>query len=252
MGQVNLGTAEGRIVIDGSGAQSGFSTATTAAQAFFDTVADRVNEIQDVGDKLTKIGAVAAGGFGLAVNAAAGFEQRLSGIKAVSGATEAQMAAISDKALQLGADTKFSASEAAQAIEELVKAGISVDDALNGAADATVNLAAAGEIELPRAAEIAANAMSVFNLQASEMPHVADLIAGAANASAIDVEQFAQSLQQSGAAANLAGLSFDDLSVGIAAMGNAGIKGSDAGVAHGCDTDSKIVKAQSGQVCRST
>lgn len=229
MGQVNLGTASGRIVVDGSGARSGFATAQAAAQAFFDVIADRVSELEQIGDRLTKIGAVAAGGFGLAINSAAGFEQRLSAIEAVSGATEEQMAAISKTALRLGADTKFSAGEAAQAIEELVKAGVSVDDAINGAADATVNLAAAGEIELPRAAEIASNAMNVFNLNAAEMPKVADLIAGAANASAIDVEQFAQSLQASGAAANLAGFKFDDLSQAIALMGNAGIKGSDAG-----------------------
>lgn len=229
MGQVNLGTAEGRIVIDGSGATTGFGVATSAAEAFFNVVADRVHEIQNIGKELTKIGAITAGGFGLAVNAAAGFEERLSAIKAVSGATGEQMAAVSKKALQLGADTKFSASEAANAIEELVKAGVSVEDALNGAADATTALAAAGEVDLPRAAEISANAMNVFNLAAKDMPHVADLIAGAANASAIDVEQFAQSLQASGAAANLAGFSFDDLSQAIALMGNAGIKGSDAG-----------------------
>jgi len=229
VGQVNLGTASGRIVIDGSGAKAGFATAEAAANAFFNVVADRVHELQDVGDKLTKIGAVAAGGFGLAINAAANFQQSLSGIKAVSGATNDQMDAVAKTALRLGADTKFSAGEAAQAIEELIKAGVSVEDALNGAADATVNLAAAGEIDLPRAAEIAANAMSVFNLSAAELPHVADQIAGAANASAIDVEQFAQSLSQSGAAANLAGQGFDDLATAIALMGNAGIKGSDAG-----------------------
>gem|GEM_PF-6906881 len=229
MGQVNLGTASGRIVIDGSGAKSGFDVATSAANAFFNVIADRVHEIDRIGTQLTKIGAVAAGGFGLAINTAANFEQRLSAIQAVSGATSDEMAQVSKTALRLGADTKFSAGEAANAIEELVKAGISVQDALNGAADATTALAAAGEIDLPRAAEISANAMNVFNLAAADMPHVADLIAGAANASAIDVEQFAQSLQASGAAANLAGFKFDDLSQAIALMGNAGIKGSDAG-----------------------
>src|SRR5678816_735116 len=112
---------------------------------------------------------------------------------------------------------------------ELIKAGISVEDTLNGAADATVALAAAGEIDLPQAATISANAMNAFGLAAKDLPHVADLIAGAANASAIDVGEFGQSLQQAGATAHLSGLSFDDLSLAIAAMGNAGIKGSDAG-----------------------
>lgn len=185
--------------------------------------------LDQLGRNAALAGAGIAAGLALAVNAAANFEQKLSGIEAVSGATASQMDQVRKKALQLGADTKFSAAEAATAIEELAKAGIPLPDILNGAADATVALAAAGEIELPRAAEIAANAMNTFGLKAEDLPRVADLVAGAANASAISVEEFAQSMQQSGAAANLAGVGFDDLATSIALMGNAGIKGSDAG-----------------------
>jgi TP901 family phage tail tape measure protein len=229
MAEYNLGTASGRIVVDGSGASEGFNVARAAAESFFGAIESQIESVDQLGTNLLKLGAVTSAGFGVAVAAASGFEAGLSAIEAVSGATEAQMEAVRATALRLGADTKFSASEAASAIEELVKAGISVDDAINGAADATVALAAAGEIALPRAAEIAANAMNVFNLSASDMPKVADLIAGAANASAITVEQFGQSLSASGAAANLAGIEFDGLSTAIALMGNAGIKGSDAG-----------------------
>jgi TP901 family phage tail tape measure protein len=174
-------------------------------------------------------GTAIAAGLGVAVNAAANFEQRMSAVEAVSGASADQMDKLSAKALQLGKDTSFSATEGAQAIEELVKAGLSVEDVLNGAADATVNLAAAGEIALPEAATIASNAMNQFNLAAEDMVSVADSIAGAANASAIDVGDFGQSLQQVGAVANLAGVSFEDTATAIALLGNAGIKGSDAG-----------------------
>jgi TP901 family phage tail tape measure protein len=223
----SLGRAEGEIALKYNPAGA------AAAKKDIDQVESKSRKSSGSVDKVGKSAGIAGGliaaGFALAVNSAANFQARLSAIQAVSGATGSQMNLVSKKALQLGKDTKFSASEAAQAIEELVKAGISLPDVLNGAADATVALAAAGEIDLPRAAEIAANAMNVFNLKARDMPKVADLIAGAANASAIDVEQFAQSLQQSGAAANLAGLSFADLATGIALMGNAGIKGSDAG-----------------------
>lgn len=175
------------------------------------------------------VGLIIAGGLAVAANAAANFEQRLSGIEAVSGATAKEMDSLRDKALQLGKDTQFSAGESAQAIEELIKAGLSVKDVLNGAADATVNLAAAGEIDMPAAAAIASNAMNQFGLAAKNLPKVADSIAGAANASAIDVGEFGQSLAQVGAVANLAGLDFHDTAVAIAEMGNAGIKGSDAG-----------------------
>lgn len=229
MASYNLGTASGKIIVDGSGAASGFGVATTAANAFFDVIKGQVTALDEMGTKLLKIGATGAVGMGLAVRTAASFEARISAIKAVSGATAAQMDKVTAAALRIGKDTVFSASEAAQAIEELVKAGISVNDALGGAADATVALAAAGEIALPQAATIAANAMNNFGMTGKQMPHIADLIAGAANASAIDVEQFGMSLSQSGAVASISGMKFDDLAVAIAEMGNAGIKGSDAG-----------------------
>jgi TP901 family phage tail tape measure protein len=111
----------------------------------------------------------------------------------------------------------------------LVKAGLSVGDVLNGAADATVALAAAGEISLPEAATIASNAMNQFGLSAKELPKVADLIAGAANTSAIDVSDFGHSLSQVGAVAHLTGQTIGDTATAIALLGNAGIKGSDAG-----------------------
>lgn len=182
-----------------------------------------------LGGGLTAAATVVAGGFAFAVKSAADFEKQISAVAAVSGATEQELESIRKKALELGADTSFSASEAATAMEELVKAGIPVKDVLAGAADATVALAAAGGVALPDAATLAANAMNAFGLEASEAGRIADIVAGAANASAIDVGEFGQSLQQVGAVANLAGLSFDDTAIAIAQLGNAGIKGSDAG-----------------------
>lgn len=171
------------------------------------------------------VGAAFAG----SVAAAAGFEQQMSAISAVSGATAAELQQLSTLALELGKNTSFSATEAAQGIEELVKAGVSISDIMGGAASASLSLAAAGAISVGEAAEIAANAMNAFSLQGSDLGHVADVIAGAANASAISVNDFKFSLASSGAVAATVGMSFDDLATAIALMGNAGIKGSDAG-----------------------
>jgi len=228
-GSYNLGTAAGRIIVDGSGAEKGFGVASAAAQGFYKVLSDKINTVKNVGKGLLGIGSAGAAGIGLAIKAASNFQTELSAVQAVSGATTDEMKKISKAALRIGKDTTFSASEAAQAMEELVKAGVSVNDVLNGAADAVVALAAAGQIDLPRAAEVASNAMNNFKLKGSDMPHVADLIAGAANASAISVDDFAYSLSQGGAVAAISGLKFDDLAVAIAEMGNAGIKGSDAG-----------------------
>lgn len=229
MPDYDLGTARGRIEIDGSGAVNGVNDATNAVGGLDNKLQDAGGTLQRTGAIMGGIGVVALAGFGLAIKSAGDFEQQINAIAAVSGATGKELDALRDKALQLGKDTAFSASEAAQAIEELVKAGISTEDVLNGAADAAVNLAAAGSIDIPTAAGIAANAMNSFQLSAEQLPHIVDLIAGAANASAIDVGEFAQAMAQAGTIANLNGVSFDDLAVSIAAMGNAGIKGSDAG-----------------------
>jgi TP901 family phage tail tape measure protein len=214
----NLGTAEGVITTSYNG---------KGADAAKKDIDGLQKSTMSTGEAVGKVGNTA--GIAGAAIAAANFEQRMSAVQAVSGASGDEMDQLTKKALQLGKDTSFSAGEAALAIEELVKAGVSVPDVMNGAADATVALAAAGEIDLPEAAAIASNAMNQFNLSAQEMPKIADLIAGAANSSAIDVKDFGYSLSQVGAVANLAGASFDDTAAAIALMGNAGIKGSDAG-----------------------
>lgn len=227
MADYDLGRAEGEISVKYDG--SGINQANRGLTDFQSKAKDVQGSFQDV-SRTTGIAAAAlAAGIGLAVNAAINFEQRVSAIGAVSGATADELDLLRRKALQLGADTAFSASEAALAMEELVKAGLSVEDVLNGAADATVALAAAGEVELAEAATIASNAMNQFGLAAEDLPRIADLIAGAANASAIDVGQFGFSLSQAGAVANLVGVSFEDLATAIALMGNQGIVGSDAG-----------------------
>lgn len=231
MADYSLGKAEGEIKVtyDGKGIGQARDDLGRLEKGSGGSLSSTRDGLQQVGTTAGIAGAAIATGIALAVNAAIGFEKQISAIGAVSGATANQMEALRKKALQLGADTAFSASDAALAMEELVKAGLSVEDVLNGAADATVALAAAGQIALPEAAAIASNAMNQFKLAASDLPRIADLIAGAANASAIDVGDFGFALSQAGAVANLAGVSFDDLAAAIALMGNQGIKGSDAG-----------------------
>lgn len=225
----DIGTARGVIEMEYNG------RGVRDAQKDLDALDQGGQRSQRSMNDLSRVAAGAGLAIGAAlavgVNAAANFEQRMSAIGAVSGATAGELEQLRNKALQLGKDTAFSASESAKAMEELVKAGLTVEEVLNGAADATVNLAAAGEVDMATAATIASNAMNQFNLKAEDMANVADKIAGAANASAIDVGDFGMSLSQAGATASLAGVTFDDLAAAIALMGNSGIKGSDAGTA---------------------
>jgi hypothetical protein len=174
------------------------------------------------------IGVATAGLFVGAVSSAADFEQTMSNVKAVSGETGAAFDQMKQLALEMGAQTAFSAGEAAQGLEELLKGGLSTEDAMD-ALKSTLDLAAAGEISVADAATIASNAIAMFNLTGDDMTMVADNIAGAANASAISVGDFQQSLAAVGSVAAMAGQDFDEVATAIALMGQEGIKGSDAG-----------------------
>ncbi len=196
--------------------------------------------ISGFGGALSKVGALAftgavagiggvAAGLGGAVHAAAGFESTMSGVAAVTGATAEQMKQLSVAALQIGKDTSFSASEAAKGIEELAKAGVEIPEILGGAGRAVADLAAAGGVGLADAAEIASAAMNNFGKKGADMAGVADVIAGAVNASAIEMNDFKFSMSSVGAVAATVGVSFEDTAKAIALLGSAGIKGSDAG-----------------------
>lgn len=174
-------------------------------------------------------GALVAAGLGLATKKAMDFEAILSQVEAVSGATASEMEALEKAALDLGASTKFSATEVAAAEVELGKAGLSASQILGGALKGSLSLAAAGNLELADAASFAANAMNLFGLEGKDVTKVADAFATAANQTTADVSDFGAALTQGGAAAKAAGLSFNDAMVILEALAKAGVKNSDAG-----------------------
>jgi len=212
-----------RLDYDDSAVQAGAARTNQTVSGLGGTLASAFG-----GAAIAGVAALGAGMVG-AAKSAMDFEKQMSAVSAVSGASQSELASLSQYALQLGKDTSFSAQEAAVGIEELVKAGVSIGDVMGGAARASLDLAAAGAVSVGDAAEIASNAMNVFGLKGADMAHVADVIAGAANASAIGVNDYKFSLAEAGAVAATVGISFESLSQAIAVMGNAGIKGSSAG-----------------------
>ncbi len=171
-------------------------------------------------------------GFTKMISAGAGFEKQMAGVRAVSGASADEMKSLSDAALAAGASTKLAgvtASDAAAAEAELVKAGVSVSDVLGGALMGSLTLAAAGQIEFADAATIAAQAMNIFDLAGSDVTHVADVLAAAANKSAGDVGQFGDALRQGGLVAAQTGLSLEETVAALAAFADNALIGSDAG-----------------------
>jgi TP901 family phage tail tape measure protein len=184
-------------------------------------------------DKVGKVGLVVGGGiaaaFGLAAYAAMNFDKQMSEVGAVANASAQELGMLRQAALDAGAATVFSASEAAQAQAELAKAGVATQDILSGGLMGALNLASAGSLDLATAATYAANAMNTFKLQGADVPRIADTLAAGANKSAADVDQMGQSLQQTGLVADQMGLTLED-TVGVLSMfAQAGLKGSDAG-----------------------
>lgn len=233
MANYNLGEARGKIILetDFSSLKEGQKVVNDAKRSAEEAAQSQQQAWGKVGTAATVAGAAVVAGFGVATKTAMDFEFQLSAIQAVSGATSDEMQLISDAALRIGKDTSFSASEAALAMEELMKAGVSTEDVLNGAADATVALAAAGQIELPEAATIASNALNQFKLGAEDLTEVADIMAGAANASATGVSEIGMALSFVGPTANAAGVSIGDAAQMIALFANNGIDGARAGTA---------------------
>jgi TP901 family phage tail tape measure protein len=182
-----------------------------------------------VGATAGKIGFVAAAGLAAVVGVTAHFEKAMSSVQAATHETAANMELLRAAAIKAGADTAYSASEAAGAIEELAKAGVSTKDILAGGLAGSLNLAAAGGIEVAEAAELAATALTQFSLSGSDVNHVADLLAAGAGKAQGSVDDLGMALKQSGLVAAQTGLSIEETTGTLAAFASAGLIGSDAG-----------------------
>lgn len=186
--------------------------------------------ITDLGRSMTlglTVPIVAAGG--AATSVAANFDDAMSQVQGALGDASADMDGLRELALQLGADTVFSATESAQAMVELAKGGLTEADIKGGALAASMDLAAAGQLNLADAAETTVQMMGSFGLGAEDATRIANALAGAANASSADVSDLAQAMSQCSAQASLAGWSLEDTAAALALFADHGVKGSDAG-----------------------
>ena len=207
-------------------------TVTLRAKDEVSKVTNKVGNAMTTPLGMLGMGAAAAGVGGLVYNSAdkaMGFEAQLSSIKALTGATADEMERLRTLSLKLGADTKYSALEAAQGFEELLKAGLSVEQVENGGAEAALNLATAGGLGLAEAAEIMSTAMNAFKADNMTAAQAANILAGTANASATGVSELKVSLAAVSAVASGVGMSFQDVNAALGLFANNGLKGSDAG-----------------------
>jgi TP901 family phage tail tape measure protein len=177
--------------------------------------------------------AVAAIGIGKIVSdsiaSEADFSKTIRQIGVAADASAPQVDQLRKLAIQMGADTTFSAGEAADAMLELAKGGLTPAVIQGGALKSVMSLAAAGELGLADAAGLTSAAMHTFNIEAKDSQSIADALAGGANASSADVSTLGQALTQAGTGAHNAGLNLNETVGALAALADKGIQGSDAG-----------------------
>lgn len=220
-----------KVVISGdpSSLSRAFAKAETQATKFGSTVDKASGRAGRSLSLFAKTGIGAAGlGFGAMLRAGVDYEKQMARVRGVTNATGEQMKTLGDLAKELGARTKFSAGEAATAMYELGSAGFQVRD-MSKVLPGTLSLAAASNIELSDAAEIAANALNGFGLAGSEMDHVADVLAQTTNRTSVEMRDLQLSMKYIGPVAKTTGQDFETMLAAVGEMGNVGIKGEQAG-----------------------
>ena len=204
--------------IDTSGFKSGIDKIKSIAQAGVSAVT------------ATLAGITAALGAGATAAATVGssFEAAMSKVSAISGATGDSLQSLTDKAKEMGAKTKFSASESAAGLQYMAMAGWDTESMLNGI-DGIMNLAAADGLDLATTSDIVTDALTAFNLKASDSTHFADVLAKASSSANTNVSMLGESFKYVAPLAGTMGYSVEDVSLALGLMANASVKGSMAG-----------------------
>lgn len=233
---VDMGSAVGYLLLDTSDFREGFKTAFDDMKTFFDESTGAADKLTALSSAMSKTGSAMTKGLTLPLVGVAGaalkignsFEAQMSRVKGISGATEEEFKKLTDQAIELGAATSFSASEAAQGMENLASAGFTTNEIME-AMPGLLDLAASSGADLATSAEIAASAVRGFGLEASDTAHVADVFAEAAARTNAQTEDMGEAMKYIAPVANAMGQSLEMTAAAVGIMSDAGIKGSQAG-----------------------
>lgn len=232
----DVGTAVGYLDLDTSGFTRGFSRARADMKTFTDanaTLTDKMaatgSVLRNVGSSLTKWVTVPLAGAGAAaVKVAAGFESEMSRVAAISGAAGEDLTSLTDKAMEMGSKTKFSASEAAEAMQYMAMAGWKTGDMLSGI-EGIMSLAAASGEDLATTSDIVTDALTAFGLTAADSGRFADVLAAASSNANTNVSMLGESFKYVSPVAGSLGYAAEDVAIALGLMANAGIKASQGG-----------------------
>lgn len=194
-------------------------------------LAQQRQALESLGRTGLVVGGALAAGVGVAIARAAEFEQAMSQVNAVTQETASNQNLLRDAALEAGGATIYTAREAAQAEEELAKAGLNTAQILGGALTGSLDLAASGQLEVARAAEITGITLKQFGLDGTQASRVADVLSAGANKAVGSVDDLANALKFAGPVAASLGASLEDTTATLAFFADQGIVGEQAGSA---------------------
>lgn len=180
-------------------------------------------------DKAHNLGMQTLGSITDVVSTAGDFEQQISSIGAITKANEGQLENIKKEIMAASGATEFSASQAANAYEELNKAGLDSSKILGGGLKAALDFATAGGLSIQKAAKLGAGALNGFKNDSMTFAQASDIMVGAANSAGTNVSEMSFAIKASGAVAGTLGMNFKDLNAGLSLLAQNFITGSDAG-----------------------
>lgn len=225
-----IGSLRAVLGLDSAAFEEGLGAAQKELRKFGRDMEKLGKQISDVGKTMTVALTVPIVGFGAAaVKASGDFEAAMNRVGAATQANTRDLKAMADQAKALGANTQFSATEAATAMEMLAKNGLTAQQILGGATDATVMLAAASDSELAPAADLATDVMLNFGKSAGELKDVVNGVTGVLLASKFGFDDYRLAMGQAGGVAGPLGVTLEDFNATIAATSSAFASGSDAG-----------------------
>lgn len=233
---VNAGTAMGYLDLDIKGFQNGIKSATKQLEIFNNGTATSSQKMEALGSvmksagaNLTKFVSVPLIGVGaLSIKTASDFEAGMSKVSALSGATGSDLKMLEDKAKEMGASTKFSATESADALSYMALAGWDTEQMAAGL-EPSLKLAGAAGMDLALTTDIVTDTMSMFGMKATEATKMTDMLAYAQANSNTDVQQLGEALKYCGASANAMGYDLADTTALLGTFADQGLKGSSAG-----------------------
>ncbi|MCE5168529.1 phage tail tape measure protein [Paenibacillus profundus] len=195
-----------------------------------DKIDQASGNIRSAGVAMGAAGGLLSAGIGSSIKLAADFESSMSRVGALSGATGDEMKRLSDTAKKLGAETVFTSSQAAEGMQYLSMAGFKTNDMIE-AMPGLLDTAAAGQIDLGRAADITSNILTGFGVAAKDTSKVADILTATFTNSNTDLNMLGDTMKYIAPIAKASGQSLEEMAAATAMLGNAGIQGSEAGTA---------------------